>query len=122
MGAKEIDEDAVDEDRVVYQGIDSVLGIRIHRDSSQILNVLQQQATYELKKGEPLVINKNFLIISYLQYLILKLYFNKNIHFISIIFNYKESTDIHNESEKYETRQLATVKFRVSMSCRCQPF
>ena len=70
MGAKEIDEDAVDEDRVVYQGIDSVLGIRIHRDSSQILNVLQQQATYELKKGEPLVIDKNHLIISYLQYFI----------------------------------------------------
>ena len=51
VGAKEIDEDAVDEDRVVYQGIDSVLGIRIHRDSSQILNVLQQQATYELENG-----------------------------------------------------------------------
>ena len=61
VGAKEIDEDAVDEDRVVYQGIDSVLGIRIHRDSSQILNVLQQQATYELKKGQPLVINKKIV-------------------------------------------------------------
>ena len=56
MGAKEIDDDAIDEDRVVYQGVDSVLGIRIHKDSSQILNVLQQQATYELKKGQPLVI------------------------------------------------------------------
>ena len=55
MGAKEIDDDAIDEDRVVYQGVDSVLGIRIHRDSAQILNVLQQQATYELKKGQPLV-------------------------------------------------------------------
>ena len=61
MGAKEIDEVGVDEDRVVYQGIDSVLGIRIHRDSSQILNVLQQQATYELKKGQPLVINEYLL-------------------------------------------------------------
>ena len=57
MGAKEIDDDAIDEDRVVYQGVDSVLGIRIHKDSSQILNVLQQQATYELKKGQPLVIS-----------------------------------------------------------------
>ena len=56
VGAKEIDDDAIDEDRVVYQGVDSVLGIRIHKDSSQILNVLQQQATYELKKGQPLVI------------------------------------------------------------------
>ena len=62
MGAKEIDEDGVDEDRVVYQGIDSVLGIRIHRDSSQILNVLQQQATYELKKGQPLVINEKIIL------------------------------------------------------------
>ena len=57
VGAKEIDDDAIDEDRVVYQGVDSVLGIRIHKDSSQILNVLQQQATYELKKGQPLVIS-----------------------------------------------------------------
>ena len=55
MGAKETDDDAIDEDRVVYQGVDSVLGIRIHRDSSQILNVLLEQATYELKKGQPLV-------------------------------------------------------------------
>ena len=52
---KEMDDDADDEVRVTYAGVDSVLGIRIHRDSAQILNVLQQQATYELKKGQPLV-------------------------------------------------------------------
>ena len=73
VGAKEIDEDAVDEDRVVYQGIDSVLGIRIHRDSSQILNVLQQQATYELKKGQTLVINKK-IILKFLLSIIIPMY------------------------------------------------
>ena len=80
VGAKEIDEDAVDEDRVVYQGIDSVLGIRIHRDSSQILNVLQQQATYELKKGQPLVINKK-IILKFLLSMIIPMYYNSKIIF-----------------------------------------
>ena len=92
MGAKEIDEDGIDEDRVVYQGIDSVLGIRIHRDSSQILNVLQQQATYELKKGQPLVINEKIILKFLLSiiipmYFILKLHFTPHIHYLSILFD-----------------------------------
>ena len=55
MGLKEDDDKDDDEDRQVYDGVDSILGVQIHRDQSQILNVLRQQATYELKKGQPLV-------------------------------------------------------------------
>ena len=54
MGAKEEDE-GDDEDRVVYEGVDSVLAISVHKDQAQVLNALLQQATYELKKGQPLV-------------------------------------------------------------------
>ena len=55
VGLKEDDDQGDDEDRAVFEGVDSILGIPIQRDESQILNVLQQQATYELKKGQPLV-------------------------------------------------------------------
>jgi hypothetical protein len=55
VGLKEDDDKDDDEDRQVYDGVDSILGVQIHRDQSQILNVLRQQATYELKKGQPLV-------------------------------------------------------------------
>ena len=52
---KEMDDDADDEVRVTYAGVDSVLGIPVQKDQAQVFNVLLQQATYELKKGQPLV-------------------------------------------------------------------
>ena len=52
---KEMDDDADDEVRVTYAGVDSVLGIPVQKDQAQVFNVLLRQATYELKKGQPLV-------------------------------------------------------------------
>ena len=57
-----MDDDADDEVRVTYAGVDSVLGIPVQKDQAQVFNVLLQQATYELKKGQPLV--SSFQIIS----------------------------------------------------------
>ena len=59
---KEMDDDADDEVRVTYAGVDSVLGIPVQKDQAQVFNVLLQQATYELKKGQPMV--STFQIIS----------------------------------------------------------
>ena len=66
---KEMDDDADDEVRVTYAGVDSVLGIPVQKDQAQVFNVLLQQATYELKKGQPLV--SSFQIIS----IIIRIYF-----------------------------------------------
>ena len=55
MVPKEEDDSKDDEIRAAYEGVDSILSVPIQIDQTQILNVLLQQATYELKKGQPLV-------------------------------------------------------------------
>ena len=67
---KEMDDDADDEVRVTYAGVDSVLGIPVQKDQAQVFNVLLQQATYELKKGQPLVSQFQIFSIISSQYLI----------------------------------------------------
>ena len=71
---KEMDDDADDEVRVTYAGVDSVLGIPVQKDQAQVFNVLLQQATYELKKGQPLVSLFKITSIIISKYLII-LYF-----------------------------------------------
>ena len=70
-----MDDDADDEVRVTYAGVDSVLGIPVQKDQAQVFNVLLQQATYELKKGQPLVSSFQIISIIISKYLIIILYF-----------------------------------------------
>ena len=72
---KEMDDDADDEVRVTYAGVDSVLGIPVQKDQAQVFNVLLQQATYELKKGQPLVSSFQIISIIISKYLIITSYF-----------------------------------------------